>query len=1048
MPPKMMKGKKHIVGEVRAKRMLSIRAKDDAGVAAMRQALLRLDRSEDGRVKTGSSLDAGHKFEADDVDGEGPNARGTYSKAYTLQHPEIKWVHRGQGRYLPLPAAKALTQTPSSQPQQRESRSKDFSAAKANMVTPQQSRSLRKRRSSFTAEEQQPQDRTSSLRRRVIDAQTNTEPNMSSARQSRRAKLSGSALATDLDRRSSRNSNLNLVDYDENNSNEEPDSDNEMANDDENPTFDRAYVDSHPGERFYHTGNGWYKRGRRPPMKNPKKRETEGHATKRLPDGSYAFNRNTTIHVSQLELYPGVEFHHRGNGWYRAGADATGLRASRFGGPPDEGLKEEPDDDDDDGDEVPDEDRDLSDSEDEKEMVTVSKAYAKNHPEVEWVHRGKGRYMRKTLAESLKSATPGSASIEPERDQTIYSKTYVLSHPREEFHHRGNAKYMRGPPPEKWAVNRKKKISEAVAAAEVEENDGQLFSKAFVDAHPELEFHHRGQGRYARGPRRASTAVREDEGEEEEVEDEEEEEEEEEEAPDGLVDTDYVTAHPHETFHHRGQGRWARGLPPPGSSRKTAIRGPGREKSYGGEQDEEQEQEEEEVEQEPEGLPDLAALVPKADGPDKFPDAKFHYRGGGKWSRITKAEFEDLQMANMNASKKTAHNPRVSRKSGPEAQLEREAAAARAMEYLAEEDEEAGGKAKGKRKRVTKRGSYITQEDGNGTKASSNGQSKAPTPKPRMLEPEEDILTEEDLPQLYRDDWSPPSEYIADPTERLGRSMRPLTNPDKFVKSLTKFDPASRSLDNLKTLAANTQQALDQIQQEYLDLDKITAPHARIPRKLAKGGRAPIDPQIFEDRKEADLYDYAYDPRRLGFQDPAAQKIQRDAEGRELRNRRQRAGALNGTIPGWNFGEEEITAGRRAVKPVNRFDGIVEAPRKRQRMSATAATSKAPSMTPDRGVTPLGGPLRTALGVGARGRGLVMGNVPKRIQELRGVGEVGRGVSEGGREGREGSVGARKGRPPGSKNLFRRRDAGIKKGPRKGKGSAGSGVDGEGEGGT
>ena len=32
---------------------------------------------------------------------DGPNRRGTFSKSYVLQHPEIKWVHRGQGRYLP-----------------------------------------------------------------------------------------------------------------------------------------------------------------------------------------------------------------------------------------------------------------------------------------------------------------------------------------------------------------------------------------------------------------------------------------------------------------------------------------------------------------------------------------------------------------------------------------------------------------------------------------------------------------------------------------------------------------------------------------------------------------------------------------------------------------------------------------------------------------------------------------------------------------------------------------------------------------------------------
>ena len=54
------------------------------------------------------------------------------------------------------------------------------------------------------------------------------------------------------------------------------------------------------------------------------------------------------------------------------------------------------------------------------------------------------------------------------------------------------------------------------------------------------------------------------------------------------------------------------------------------------------------------------------------------------------------------------------------------------------------------------------------------------------------------------------------------------------------------------------------------------------------------------------------------------------------------------------------------------------------------------------------------------------GNVPKRVRELRDD-SVGVGSLQ-----REGSPnGARKGRPPGSKNLHRRKDAGIKKGPRK-----------------
>ena len=43
----------------------------------------------------------------DDGD-EGPNARGTYSKAYVMKHPEVGWVHRGQGRYLPAAKAKVV----------------------------------------------------------------------------------------------------------------------------------------------------------------------------------------------------------------------------------------------------------------------------------------------------------------------------------------------------------------------------------------------------------------------------------------------------------------------------------------------------------------------------------------------------------------------------------------------------------------------------------------------------------------------------------------------------------------------------------------------------------------------------------------------------------------------------------------------------------------------------------------------------------------------------------------------------------------------------
>ena len=163
---------------------------------------------------------------------------------------------------------------------------------------------------------------------------------------------------------------------------------------------------------------------------------------------------------------------------------------------------------------------------------------------------------------------------------------------------------------------------------------------------------------------------------------------------------------------------------------------------------------------------------------------------------------------------------------------------------------------------------------------------------------------------------------------------------------------------------------------------------------------------------------------------------------------------ITGAItPGWNFGDDENLSAKRAVKPVHRFDGIVNPPRKRARNSATTTgrNSKAPSMTPDRAATPLGGPVRNSYLTTSR----LTGNVPKRVRELRddlvstalpttgasgtgtvGTGRGGRGsaasraASPGSREASPGGT-VRKGRPPGSKNLHKRKDAGIKKGPRK-----------------
>ena len=855
----------------------------------------------------------------------------------------------------------------------------------------------------------------------MIDAQTRYEDtddtDLRSARLNRRTKPTST---TEIERRSSRITTQLSYQEDE-------DEDSDMTGDKE-PTYDKEYVDAHPAEKFYHTGNGWYKKGERPRGRiHAKRRESEGHATVRRSDGSFEFGNASTIHVSQLTLYPGVEFHHCGNGWYKAGPDATGHRTSRIGGAssPEDELQGQSD-----GEDGPD------------ENAVVNKAYTLRHPEIDWVHRGNGRYKRASAVKST-AVSETYASQEPERDQTVYSKAYVMAHPDEEFHHRGNARYARGPPPEQWAANRRRKSAPNIATVP---DDGALYSKTYVESHPNETFHHRGQGRYARGPRKQTSM--EDSANNSDMD------------MDGLVDTDYVDTHPNETFHHRGQGRWARGLPPFGASNKVAIRGPGsRDKSDSGNYMDE--------ENEGERPPTITALVVKADGPDKFPQLQWHYRGGGKWGRLTKQEFEEVQRT---GSRKPARGrARARNDNGPEAQLEREAAEA-AGRYGDEDGFLAPGemgfssqdRPKIKRRRRAKNGIYSTTEDGGLiSKPSSNSHSQAPTPRPRILEPNEDVLTEEDLPSLYRGDnerdWSPAGSTgsVDDQADALLSNIRnvyrPINQPEKFVKGLTKHDPAIRPLENLKRLADNAQVALDAIQQEYLLLERITAPHARIPRKPHKGGRAPVEEQIFEDKKEADLYDYTYDARRIGHQDPSVQKIPRDAEGRELRNRRNRSGVTNnGTLPGWNFGDDENLSGKRAVKPVYRFDGIVNPPRKRQRNSATGTgrNSKAPSMTPDRSATPLGGPVRNSYLTTSR----LTGNVPKRVRELRddltvapmmsggwGNSNLSGGLGSGlGRTSarstsREASPGGtvRKGRPPGSKNLHKRKDAGIKKGPRK-----------------
>lgn len=75
------------------------------------QAFADIVNTPSGADEKYTTTESAHRLPSP-FDDEGPNARGTFSKAYVAKHPEISWVHRGQGRYLPATQAREIVSTP------------------------------------------------------------------------------------------------------------------------------------------------------------------------------------------------------------------------------------------------------------------------------------------------------------------------------------------------------------------------------------------------------------------------------------------------------------------------------------------------------------------------------------------------------------------------------------------------------------------------------------------------------------------------------------------------------------------------------------------------------------------------------------------------------------------------------------------------------------------------------------------------------------------------------------------------------------------------
>jgi hypothetical protein len=218
------------------------------------------------------------------------------------------------------------------------------------------------------------------------------------------------------------------------------------------------------------------------------------------------------------------------------------------------------------------------------------------------------------------------------------------------------------------------------------------------------------------------------------------------------------------------------------------------------------------------------------------------------------------------------------------------------------------------------------------------------------------------------------------------------------------------------------------------------------PKKACTSGRIPVASQLFEDTKEADLYGYTFDAKKPpGCQDPWAQRPGAEkSSGRELRTRRARDMLDSAAASEEDEEDNEGRSSRRQRKPPRKFDGTdvvtgATTPKKHNgwggaRKKGVSRFSLQASETPEPDSRPA-----------KRARTAAASALHQRL-----VHESVREGSVATTSGDEGSstmdaeeyadTNAKRGRPPGSKNTGRRSDFGVKKGPRKKAGDAGTPV--------
>lgn len=92
---------------------------------------------------------------------------------------------------------------------------------------------------------------------------------------------------------------------------------------------------------------------------------------------------------------------------------------------------------------------------------------------------------------------------------------------------------------------------------------------------------------------------------------------------------------------------------------------------------------------------------------------------------------------------------------------------------------------------------------------------------PKLLDPEDDLLSDSDLPEPWIEDAPSPMEMDCEDRADylLQKRFKPMPDVHALITALTKFPTSQRSTDSLYALAENTQRILRAWQDEYLVLD-------------------------------------------------------------------------------------------------------------------------------------------------------------------------------------------------------------------------------------